>query len=114
MTNTLKVRNLSQTAIDDILWTLTSTDVQAANPKATVAEYTCGSVIDFGKSWVLFGSPEDVESVLNDLSTLEDRRLENALDGFQKFDPTPAQEAFVTRSVRRSFAVLEKKLRNAQ
>tara|TARA_R110000824_G_scaffold1386_6_gene7059 strand:+ start:7871 stop:8233 length:363 start_codon:yes stop_codon:yes gene_type:complete len=108
---TLKVRNLSELAVDDILWISTNNDIEFANPEATVAEYTEGAVLGFGKSWVLFGSAEDIEFVIDSLDTLEDRRLSTALDGFSNFDPTPEQEAFVTRSVRRSFAVMEKKLR---
>ena len=109
---TLKVRNLSELAVDDILWISTNYDIEFANPEATVAEYTEGAVLGFGKSWVLFGSAEDIEYVIDSLDTLEDRRLEGVLgDCFSNFDPTPEQEAFVTRSVRRSFAVMEKKLR---
>jgi len=88
------VTKLSENAVDDVLWV------------------TDGSVLAYGKSWVLFEDVYSVKDVYNHLSTLEDRRLDSALCNIT-VDVTPHMQKFVENSIARSCKILGKKLQAA-
>jgi hypothetical protein len=91
------VTKLSENAVDDVLW---------------VTEGVDGSVLAYGKSWVLFGDVHGVKGVYSNLSTLEDRRLDFALCNIT-VDVTPHMEKFVESSISKAYKILGKKLQAA-